>query len=61
MISESVNQRSEQIGRISTESTIPRWMDTYMRERLDELDPLDIRLVFSKVFAQLLRGKALEA
>lgn len=31
--------------------------DTYMRERLDELNPWLIRPVFKKMFAQLQRGK----
>lgn len=34
--------------------------DTYMRERLDELDPLLVRPVFKKMFAKLQRGKCLE-
>lgn len=34
--------------------------DTYMRERLDELDPRLIRPVFKKMFAKLQRGKCLE-
>jgi len=34
--------------------------DTYMRERLDEVDPNDIRKTFTSVFASLQRGKALE-
>lgn len=34
--------------------------DTYMRERLDELDPKFIRLAFKKLFAKLQRGKCLE-
>lgn len=34
--------------------------DTYMRERLDELDPMLIRPVFKKMFAKLQRGKCLE-
>ena len=34
--------------------------DTYLRERLDELDPSLIRPVFKKIFAQLQRGKCLE-
>ena len=34
--------------------------DTYMRERLDELDPRLIRPVFKKLFAKLQRGKCLE-
>ena len=34
--------------------------DTYMRERLDELDPWLIRPVFKKMFAKLQRGKCLE-
>ena len=34
--------------------------DTYMRERLDELDPRFIRPVFKKMFAKLQRGKCLE-
>lgn len=34
--------------------------DTYMRERLDELNPLFIRPAFKKIFAKLQRGKCLE-
>ena len=34
--------------------------DTYLRERLDELDPSFIRPVFKKIFAKLQRGKCLE-
>jgi hypothetical protein len=34
--------------------------DTYLRERLDELDPSFIRPAFKKIFAQLQRGKVLE-
>jgi hypothetical protein len=34
--------------------------DTYMRERLDELDPQFVRPVFKKMFAKLQRGKCLE-
>jgi hypothetical protein len=34
--------------------------DTYMRERLDELDPRLFRPVFKKMFAKLQRGKCLE-
>lgn len=34
--------------------------DTYMRERLDELNPSFIRPVFKKMFAKLQRGKCLE-
>jgi hypothetical protein len=34
--------------------------DTYLRERLDELDPSFIRPTFTKIFAQLQRGKCLE-
>ena len=34
--------------------------DSYMRERLDELDPRFIRPVFKKMFAKLQRGKCLE-
>ena len=34
--------------------------DTYLRERLDKLDPSFIRPVFKKIFAQLQRGKCLE-
>jgi uncharacterized membrane protein len=34
--------------------------DTYMRERLDELDPRLIRLAFKKIFAKIQRGKCLE-
>jgi hypothetical protein len=34
--------------------------DTYLRERLDELDPKHIRPVFKKIFAEVQRGKCLE-
>lgn len=34
--------------------------DTYLRERLDELDPRFMRLIFTKLFAKLQRGKCLE-
>jgi hypothetical protein len=34
--------------------------DTYLRERLDELDPIFIRPAFKKIFARLQRGKCLE-
>jgi hypothetical protein len=34
--------------------------DTYLRERLDELDPKYIRPVFKKIFAEVQRGKCLE-
>lgn len=34
--------------------------DTYLRERLDEIDPSFIRPAFKKIFAQLQRGKCLE-
>ena len=34
--------------------------DTYLRERLDELDPQLIRPIFKKIFAKLQRGKCLE-
>lgn len=34
--------------------------DTYLRERLDELDPRFIRPTFKKIFAELQRGKCLE-
>lgn len=34
--------------------------DTYLRERLDELDPSFIRPAFKKIFTQLQRGKCLE-
>lgn len=34
--------------------------DTYMRERLDELDPRFIRPAFKKLFAEVQRGKVLE-
>lgn len=34
--------------------------DTYMRERLDEIDPNDIRKSFTSVFSSLQRGKILE-
>lgn len=34
--------------------------DTYMRERLDLIDPKDLRPIFKDMFAQLQRGKELE-
>lgn len=34
--------------------------DTYMRERLDEVDPTGLRKAFKSIFAQVQRGKALE-
>ena len=34
--------------------------DTYMRERLDEVDPLTLRPAFKKLFALFQRGKGLE-
>ena len=34
--------------------------DTYLRERLDELDPKLIRPIFKKIFAEVQRGKCLE-
>ena len=34
--------------------------DTYLRERLDEVDPNSLRPAFKKVFASLQRGKVLE-
>jgi hypothetical protein len=34
--------------------------DTYLRERLDELDPRFLRPAFKKIFADLQRGKCLE-
>lgn len=34
--------------------------DTYLRERLDEIDPLYLRPAFRQLFAQLQRGKGLE-
>lgn len=34
--------------------------DTYMRERLDDIDPAYLRPAFKKLFAQLQRGKELE-
>lgn len=34
--------------------------DTYLRERLDELDPMFVRPAFKKIFAELQRGKCLE-
>ena len=34
--------------------------DTYMRERLDEVDPQDLRKAFTKIFADAQRGKLLE-
>ncbi|MEO7047373.1 MAG: transposase [Ferruginibacter sp.] len=34
--------------------------DTYLRERLDAIDPLLLRKPFKKIFAQLQRGNALE-
>ena len=34
--------------------------DTYLRERLDKIDPIQLRKTFSTLFAQLQRGKGLE-
>ena len=34
--------------------------DTYMRERLDEIDPNNLRKAFTAIFSSLQRGKALE-
>ena len=34
--------------------------DTYMRERCDEVDPLEVRKVFKTIFAHVQRGKGLE-
>ncbi len=33
---------------------------TYMRERIDEVDPKDLRKAFTYLFSQLQRGKVLE-
>jgi hypothetical protein len=35
--------------------------DTYMRERLDEVDPRELRKPFAEIFSKLQRGKALES
>jgi len=35
--------------------------DTYLRERLDEINPREIRKLFKKLFARVQRGKALES
>ena len=35
--------------------------DTYMRERLDEVDPQHLRSAFTEVFSVLQRGKVLES
>lgn len=34
--------------------------DTYLRERLDEVDPKELRKTFTRLFSQLQRGKGLE-
>jgi hypothetical protein len=34
--------------------------DTYMRERIDEVDPKEIRKAYKKIFAEVQRGKGLE-
>ncbi|MBF5059267.1 hypothetical protein [Candidatus Neptunochlamydia vexilliferae] len=34
--------------------------DTYMRERLDDINPRDLRSPFKSIFAKLQRGKVLE-
>jgi len=34
--------------------------DTYLRERLDEVDPNDLRKTFTQLFSQLQRGKGLK-
>ena len=38
--------------------TVP--CDSYMRERIDEVDPKDLRKAFTYLFSQLQRGKVLE-
>ncbi len=35
--------------------------DTYMRERLDKVNPKNLRKIFTKLFSQLQRGKMLES
>ena len=35
--------------------------DTYMRERLDEIDPKLLRKIFTKIFSHLQRSKSLES
>lgn len=35
--------------------------DTYMRERLDEVEPKGIRKIFKKIFTKVQRGKMLES
>jgi len=35
--------------------------DTYLRERLDELDPRNLRTIFKTIFSNVQRGKVLEA
>ena len=39
-------------------NTVP--CDTYLRERLDQVDPYSLRPAFSKIFAAFQRGKGLE-
>lgn len=34
--------------------------DTYLRERLDEINPREVRKIFKTIFAQVQRGKVLE-
>ena len=35
-------------------------LDTYLRERLDDVDPVSLRPAFKKIFAHFQRGKGLE-
>lgn len=51
--------KSHNIKKLYQVEQIPS--DTYMRERLDEVNPSEVRKVFNKVFAQLQRGKVLES
>jgi hypothetical protein len=51
-----VNQNIKKLYKVTN---VPS--DTYMRERLDEVDPSDIRTPFKKIFAELQRGNELES
>lgn len=54
-------QRTRYAGNLKTLYHVDRApSDTYLRERLDEVDPKFLRPAFKKVFAELQRGKCLE-
>ena len=51
--------KSHNIKKLYQVEQIP--CDTHMRERLDEVDPKEIRPIFKEIFAQVQRGKVLES